>query len=415
MDRPMIKSIWQLLLAVLAVSSMLLVQLPAVTQDRSQQATGLELAIQKSLQQTSAGIQSSPVRGSLRVATARIVQMDDLGFEAYAVKVLDPTNDEIYSYWYDEDVQAIAENVAFRARAAAYEARYGRLSQSLYQRIHQSEFMAETPIPVAIWAEQSVGADVASPPGPYRVFLPLIAGGVGSPIDRILQFLSERGYAADYVSSEAPVVYANIPSSVINELQAQSYVAAIYDQVETEFMMDSAARTSAAPWTWERGITGAGIKVAVLEQDGVAFDNPYIDGSDYYIGWWKRVDSHATQVAGVIASDHSDFRGIAYDAEILSANALLGIDSAIIAAADWAVGAGADVINASIGKRCGGTSITSLDKYFDWIVWEERRTVTVSAGNVHPNCSSNHNVTAPGKAYNVITVGAKDDQNTATT
>jgi len=406
---------WRFLLVLLVFGSLLFVQLPATAQDPSQEDTGLVLAIQKSLQQASIETHVSQASSSLRVATARTVQMDDLEFIAYTVKVLDPRTDVIYRYWYDADVQPVTEETAFEVRAAAYEARYGRLSHSLYQRIHEPVLMTQSLIPVAIWAEQPVGKDSVLTPGPHKICLPLVMGGVGSAIERIVQFLHERGYTADYVSSEAPIVYASIPSSVISKLQTQSYVAAIYDQVETRFMMDSAARTSAAPWTWDRGITGSGIKVAVLESDGVAFDNPYIDGSDYYIGWWKRVGSHATQVAGVIASDHSDYRGIAYDAEILSANALSGSESAITAAADWAIESGADVINASIGTTCRGTNITSIDKYFDWVVWERRRTVTVSAGNVDPGCSSNHNVSAPGKAYNVITVGAKDDKNTAST
>jgi hypothetical protein len=411
----MTKSKWRFLLVLLAFGSLLLVTLSPSAQELPQGDSGLAVAIQESLGQASAETHDSQASRSLRVATARTVRMDDLEFRAYAVKVLDPRADTVYSYWYDQDLEPIAEETAFDARAAAYEARYGRLSHTLYQRLQEPGLVPQALVPVAIWAEQPVGTDSPVTPGTHKVFLPLVMAGPGTPIDRILRFLNDRGYSADYVSTEAPIVYASIPSSVISALETQSYVAAMYDQVETKLMMDSAARTSAAPWTWERGITGSGIKVAVLEADGVAFDNPYLDGSDYYIGWWKRVGSHATQVAGVIASDHPTYRGIAYDAEVLSANALLGSESAITAAADWAVESGADVINASIGTTCRGTNITSIDKYFDWVVWERRRTVTISAGNVDPGCSSNHNVSAPGKAYNVITVGAKDDKNTAST
>ena len=386
-----------------------------VTQDDGDQP--LSRAIQKSLEQTGGSLGVAGQQGQvLSVVAARTVEIDDLGSVAYSVKILDTANDTIYSHWYDEDLQPISEEEAFLTRATAYEAQYGRLSRELYDRMYSPGVSAQSTIPVAIWAEQPVVADLALP-GPPRACLPLVLSGgePGSAIDRIVRFLSQRGYSYDYISGEAPIVYASIPPSVISELQLQRYVAAIYEQEKGELTLESAARTSAAPWTWERGITGEGIKVAVLENDGVAFDNPYLDGSRYYIGWSKRVGSHATQVAGVIASKHSTQRGIAYDAEVLSANALSLWEPLSVAAADWAIESGADVINVSFGTICQDRNITSMDKYFDWVVWNRRRTVVVSAGNLRPECSSNYNVSSPGKAYNVITVGAKDDKNTAAT
>ena len=401
------------LATLLSLVSLLIIQLP--TSGAQGGNDPLQLAIQKSLQQTQNRLALEGIKSEvLTVATARVVQLDDIGFTAYSVKILDATADTIYSYWYNERVEPISEEAAFLARATAYEAKYGRLSRELYTSLQS--LSPQDAIPVAIWAEQPVGSDVVSA-GPYKIFLPLIvsSNNLGTPVEQIVQFLSQRGYSADYISSEAPVVYASIPPSLIWELQSQSYVAAIYEQEEGRLTLESAARTSAAPWTWQRGITGKGVKVAVLEDDGVAFDNPYIDGSQYFIGWWKRIGSHATRVAGVIASDHSTQKGIAYDAEILSANALSLREPFVVAASDWAIENGANIINASFGTICQDRNITSLDKYFDWVVWNQGRTVVVSAGNLRSECPSNYNVSSPGKAYNVITVGAKDDKNTATT
>lgn len=165
------------LLFLLVCGSLFSFQLSPAAQGPAREDTRLEMAIEASLRQASKEANTSPVNSSLRLATARTVQMDDLAFEAYAVKVLDSDNDVIYRYWYDEDIQAIAEAIAFRARAAAYEARYGRLSRSLYERINELGLRAETEIPVAIWAEQPVGTDVVISPRPYRVFLPLVVGG----------------------------------------------------------------------------------------------------------------------------------------------------------------------------------------------------------------------------------------------
>lgn len=407
------------MIRLITISFLILLLIQPLTGGAQRDDEALQLAIQKSLQQTSYQLttQEEGQGEELSVAAARVIQMNDLGFTAYSVKILDTATDTIYSYWYNADVKLASEESLFLVRAAAYEEKYGRLSKNLSNQVISHPISAQDSIPVAIWAEQSLDSDIVST-GPYKVFLPLImsSGNAGTPIEQILRFLSQRGYSADYISSEVPVIYASIPSSVIWELQSQSYVAAIYEQEEGQLSLESAARTAAAPWTWERGITGKGVKVAVLENDGVAFDNPYIDDSQYFIGWWKRIGSHATQVAGVIASDHSAQKGIAYDAEILSANALSLGEPFVVAAADWAIENEVDIINASFGTICKDRSITSLDKYFDWIVWNRKKTTVVAAGNLRTKeCPSNYNVASPGKAYNVITVGAKDDKNTATT
>jgi subtilisin family serine protease len=400
---------------------------------------GLETAIRESLQQAGREISVVEADGRLAVAAARIVQVDNLNYRAYAVKILDQATDTIHSYWYDEEVQPISEEDAFQARATAYEARYGHVSRSLFSRLD-----AATPaelIRVAIWAEQGPGRDTPLPAYPFKVYLPYVQKSEGMPCESAVEcaiwFLETRGYAADYVSSEVPVVYAELPAPVIGELQAQPYVAAIYEQADNLNTLYSAGRTAAAPWTWSRGITGSGIKVAVLEvpdrcgtgSSGVVTSNPYVWASAYY-DHSQQAGEHATMVAGVIGSTHATDRGIAHGATLLSANATKGTEGKVIAAADWAIKEGADVINASFGSSCEDRSIGSQDKYFDWVVWEKQKTVVVSAGNLAnkpdkppecpstvdwPYCPSNYNVSSPGKAYNVITVGAKDDKNTAET
>lgn len=360
-------------------------------------------------------IERTIAEGPLQVVESYSVTDSDLSYKAHSVKVLDTATERIYTYWYDAELQPISEEEAFQQRVSAYETHYGRLSKGLYERISLAE--SGTIIPVAIWAEQS-----SAPPllGNAHIYLPFATGGSGTvsfsctgSMDCIVQYLRNNGIEPDYVSSETPTVFADVPTSLINQLQLHSYVAAIYEQQEVVPTLASAARTSAAPWIWERGITGEGIKVAVLEEGGVDFDNPYINGSKYYVGWWKRVGDHATGVAGMIASTHDTNRGIAPGVEILSANAPGYIEHLIVAAADWTVESGANIINASFGVPCRDNSISSLDKYMDWLVWEEKVTVTVAAGNLRNECPSNYNVMSPGKAYNVITVGSKDDQNTA--
>lgn len=287
-------------------------------------------------------------------------------------------------------------------------------------------------IAVSIWANSDF-EDL--PSHGHTIYLPLVVKGITSAYqawqaytvsnqsgepptaqERVVSYLTSHGYETSYVSSESPLVFASLPANIITDLQEEDYVAAITLQNESVPYVWSAARTAAAHMTWARGITGSGIKVAVVEDGGVAFDNELLNDGMYYDDEYPRVDAHgghATEVAGVIASQDETNKGVSYDVEILSANAKSFWDGEIAAATDWAIDQGADVINCSFGYYCQDTTIEDLDKYFDWIVWNTKTSVIIAAGNLTETCPSNFNVQTPGKGYNVITVGSKDDRNTA--
>ena len=382
---------------------------PTKAEDALAQAEALALAQTQQIVES----QSREVP-ELSIASSKTVQPVDLNVTTYNVKVMDLTEGQLYQYWYDADLQPITEVEAFEMRASAYVEKYGHLSRDLFAMINTPDRATTETFPVAIWVEETGSGEVTSASGLIKLYLPLvICDSCLAPMDWVVDYIERKGYSPEYVSIEAPVIYANLPASVIMDLQSLSYVAAIYEQVEGELTMESAARTAAAPWTWERGITGDGVMVAVLEDDGVAFDNPYISVNEYYLDSSRRIDYHATYVAGIIGSSHSTQRGIAYDAEIISANARNLQDWSVVAATDWAIRQDVDIINVSYGTACDGTQINSIDKYFDWVVWNKRTTVVVAAGNHNDSCPSYFNVFSPGKAYNVITVGAKNDMNTA--
>lgn len=412
---------WQRWLSLVVISLAFFSQHSTQRQPAVNAGSRLDVAIAQSLAATARVLHHAGGAADLQVAEAHTVAIPDLQFTAHAVKILDPQREQIYQYWYDAEGHPTTEQAAFDARAAAYVARYGHLSRDLYTRLAVSP--ATDTIPVAVWAEQAVGSDVSVVTYLYKIYLPLITrGGVdcGTPVECVVQFIQNRGYSVDYVSAEVPVVYAALPSTIINELQAQVYVAVIYEQENAQTTLYSAARTAAAPWTWERGITGNEITVAVLEvpddagNSGIALNNPYVSATAHFDNNTREGD-HATEVAGVIASTHSTHKGVAYDATLLSANAKGGAERHVIAAADWAIEQGADIINGSFGVSCDDRSIASYDKYFDWVVWEKQKTVVIAAGNLRSWCNTTYNVSSPGKAYNVITVGAKDDKNTAET
>ena len=77
------------------------------------------------------------------------------------------------------------------------------------------------------------------------------------------------------------------------------------------------------------------------------------------------------------------------------------------AAKDW----GARVISLSLAGNTNSLEPDALDRFYDDMVFNTYQTVVVAAGNLG---NSNGYIGSPGKAYNVMTVGASDDKNTKT-
>lgn len=141
-----------------------------------------------------------------------------------------------------------------------------------------------------------------------------------------------------------------------------------------------------APEVWERGITGNGIVVAVID-GGVDYTHPDLDGNIWRnageipdngidddrngfiddIGGWDFVSNdnnpmdeslsgHGTHVAGIIAAERNDFgiTGVAYNAKIMPVRVLpkfpTGNWSDVAAGIRYAVNNGANIINLSLGN-----------------------------------------------------------------
>jgi subtilisin family serine protease len=91
-----------------------------------------------------------------------------------------------------------------------------------------------------------------------------------------------------------------------------------------------------------------------------------------------------------------------------------GTDASVQERATAAVSWGARILSLSWGDQVNSMRILSAnDRFFDDMVFNRLRTVVKSAGN-HGETDSEDigRVTSPGLAYNVLTVGGFDDQNT---
>ncbi len=175
----------------------------------------------------------------------------------------------------------------------------------------------------------------------------------------VVEYLQRQGLKVVHASPYAPLLVVELPKGAIPALAQRDDVLALYRVFEMRNELDTVANTVHAPVVWMSGITGNGIKVGIVEKydidDGVVdFRNPYLADGIVRPGFdYSDYAEHATEVAGVVASTHAQFRGIASGVTLLSTptettcNDNHNDDGDAIIASDWAMDQGAHVLNCS--------------------------------------------------------------------
>lgn len=229
----------------------------------------------------------------------------------------------------------------------------------------------------------------------------------------------------DYVFSGFSV---ELPANEIMKLLTVPGVKAVYPNVHYTADVVSAKEVTAeefspqmvesAPFigskeAWEKGYTGEGITVAVIDT-GVDYTHPdLVHAFGDYKGWDFVDDDHdpqevpgeyhGTHVAGTVAANGA-IKGVAPNATLLGYR-VLGPDGGttedVVAGIELAVQDGADVMNLSLGNTLNNPDwATSIA--LDWAMAEGVVAIT-SNGNSGPN---NWTVGSPGTSRDAISVGA---------
>lgn len=211
-----------------------------------------------------------------------------------------------------------------------------------------------------------------------------------------------------YACTTAPLVFLETKASLIRSITENEDIEFVYLARIGKDLNNTAIPTVAGSAWPTTNFEGNGVRIAIVEDDGIDFRNPFLAPAN---GGSHQADNtnlgHPTQTAGVAASRHIVYRGMAPQATLVSSNGGTYNAADIIAATDWAVGtANADVINCSFGFDVDDVRHDLMARYYDHIVWNEWRSVTPAAGN------TGDIMLAPGVAYNVITVGGIDDADT---
>lgn len=178
----------------------------------------------------------------------------------------------------------------------------------------------------------------------------------------------------------------------------------------------NASKQIEADKVWAEGITGNGVKVAVLD---TGIDTDHSELKDSYLGGYDYVNNdnnpeddhgHGTHVAGIITSNGNNLnsKGVAPNAGIYMYKVCDSKGSCyeddMMAALEAAVQAGAKVISISIGKGSYITENCDSDPLAAKVNWavSQGTSVVIAAGN------DGKGVSSPGCASGSIAVGAVD-------
>lgn len=303
---------------------------------------------------------------------------------------------------------------------------FGVVAPSLFERIQNSPGGGSERIAVAIWvampdpgeAGRKGDGDVSELRNKVRT--------AQAPAKK-----AARGVGVGVIFRQAdlvPVMFAELTAGQIKGLAHNPHITASEEIPQNMASFNEDAGTSERfTYTWPVA-KGTGAKIAVQEDDGIDNVNTYLVDPVYWCEdvntgpggtactAGKNINTHATNVADVVASTHVFRRGGAWGIQpgsLLSANFQSYSNALnIVNSATWTLENGADTINISYGG-CSDGEQNFYSRWVDYLVRAFGDSIVISAGN--RQCPSGYDpdyVAYPGNAWNAITVGSYYDLDT---
>jgi len=348
----------------------------------------------------------------LLIAYEEILELPVLGRRYWNAKVIDMTTMNTYGLTLPADLPPDARNLVRYEKivAAEYRARlqkFGKRTSNLDSLATSAS--ADTRITVGIWLYTPTPGP-SGRKGPLEQVYESTSQIQAGPVD----FLKSHDALVKFQSRLAPLIFAEIPVDLLKRLEARDDVMMLDVDAVAWPELDVSAKTIGADVVHGFGVTGSGAKVAVVEAGNIRLSHVNLPS-----GLSRRPGDapteHMTHIAGVVASTHAIYTGVATgldgsarSPQLLSANADTWSTSDLIAAIEWAIDRGADIISNSYYTDTS-LNFTIFDMYFDHVIYWHGRLMVKSAGN---RGTVDGNVTSPGKGYNTLTVGAFDDGDT---
>jgi minor extracellular protease Epr len=211
-----------------------------------------------------------------------------------------------------------------------------------------------------------------------------------------------------------PAVTVSATQQALKELENDSMVKFIEKDLEVKTLeVERTWATSKiqAPLAWDSGLTGKGVRIAVIDSGITPHSNLHVvDGISFISGITSYHDDngHGTHVAGIIGAKHTTFgnHGVAPGAKLYAVKSLdktgTGTLSSVMAGIEWAIANNMDIINMSLG-------VSTPSKVLEEVLAKAHDNgilLVAAAGN--SGFSETGNVMYPAKYSSVIAVSAID-------
>ena len=363
----------------------------------------------------------------LQIINSSAVELPLTGRHIQTAKVLETDNGKAFAASIDDQGQEVDFDTLKAEEQRAYRARYGKLHPKLHKKVE--DVRANEKIKVAFWLNPTEDLETQDPrDGRTDLSREEVDALIARRMDQVkaansrateglTRALERAGHVVDRRGEGAPMVFATLPAGLVRQFSERPDVQVAYLAQDEKYAdhMNIGGPSIRADALWNLGITGTGARIAIVEDSRVDFSNSCL--SSHNLGTRvpndPNVDDHATACAGIAASSHNKFTGIAPGAGIYSANIVSYVNFANIAAATDAAATNADISNNSWGlDGCGYDGTVNVwGRHADYIVRYIWDTVTASAGN-NGFCTSKGYVNSVGSGFNTIAVGNYDDAGT---
>ncbi|PWK13142.1 S8 family peptidase [Tumebacillus permanentifrigoris] len=229
--------------------------------------------------------------------------------------------------------------------------------------------------------------------------------------------LTRMGINIEYQSGLSPFFLVEVTPAQLRELERDPHVQQldVHDRtVKLAGNSISDIRADIVRDTYGyQGLetSGSATRIAVCEPAdgdggrGIAFTSPYLSMTKggVYNPNTSLFSNHSTMVAGVIASNAASPKGIVPKVKLYDATWNSSVSGDEYKAIEWAVTQGVEVINQSYGGNNNAYDLRA--RWMDHIAVQHSVHVVAAGGN-----DPGQTTPSPAIAYNVVGVGAIDDQ-----